>query len=432
MSTVVHSDPQEFLVVGGGIGGLTTGLALAQAGRAVRVLERAAQFAEIGAGLQLAPNATRLLARLGVLEQVLHVGVIPNRLVLADARTGEGLVSADLGERYQEHFGGPYVVAHRADLLSILLAACRAAGVVLESDREVTGVETQEHLARVTCAGGLVYEARAVVGADGLRSALRTGFDASEPVASGYVAYRGAIPIDQVDRPHDLDTVIAWIGPGMHLVQYPVRGGELYNQVAVFKAGAEPTSAGTSTPGPTGAEGDPDSQHHHRGHREELAAAFRDACEPVRRALPSLEANFRWPIYDREPLQRWTHGRIALLGDAAHPSQQYLAQGACQAIEDAVVLADKLAEHDDPAGADEAAGIERALAAYEFVRQPRTARVQRSARVWGDIWHLEDPTAIAVRNELFRRVPDHDYTHAEWLWSWTPPRVRRPLLRLHR
>jgi 2-polyprenyl-6-methoxyphenol hydroxylase-like FAD-dependent oxidoreductase len=418
VSTLVHSDPQEFIVVGGGIGGLATALAIATAGRPARVLERAERFAEVGAGLQLAPNATRLLARLGVLDHVLDAGVTPARLVIADARTGEGLVSTDLGERFRQHYGAPYVVLHRADLLAILLDACKQVGVCLESDRAVTGVETEDHGARVTCASGLVYEGRAVIGADGLRSALRTGFDASPPVPSGYVAYRGAIPIEDVDRPHDLDTVIAWVGPGMHLVQYPVRAGELYNQVAVCKVAGDvadaalistATSAGSAT----------------EGTRAELLAAFATACEPVRRALPSLEANFRWPIYDREPLSRWTHGRIALLGDAAHPSQQYLAQGACQAIEDATVLADQLAEYDDPAGPDESAGIERAFAAYEFIRQPRTATVQRSARVWGDIWHLADPTALTVRNELFRRVPDDDYAHAEWLWGWTPPRQRR-------
>lgn len=396
---------EEIVVVGGGIGGLTAALALAQDGRRVRVLERAPHFAEVGAGLQLAPNATRLLRRLGLLDRVLQVGVVPARLVFADALTGEGLSTTDLGPRFQSAFGAPYVVVHRADLLDALIEGARSAGVTLETNCEVTGVESLEHLARVSCADGSVYEARAVIGADGLRSALRTGFDQSPPRYSGYLAYRGAIPTADVDRPHDLDTVIAWIGPGLHLVQYPVRGGELYNQVAVFRCAAEPS---------------PDAPSSLRQLRE----AFAGTCDPVQRALPSLETNFQWPVYDREPLQRWTLGRVALLGDAAHPSVQYLAQGACQAIEDAVTLADQMCLHDDPAGPDQSSGIERALGAYEFIRQPRTARVQNTARLWGEVWHLQDPIARAVRNELFRRVPDDDLSYAEWLWSWSPPKPR--------
>lgn len=401
----------EIVVVGGGIGGLTGALALARAGRAVRVLERASGFTEVGAGLQLAPNATRLLDRLGVLDEVLDIGVQPARLVLADARTGDGLAWSDL-ERARRVFGHPYVVMHRHDLLDILLRACQAAGVTLETDRAVTGVQTSADEAQVTCADGSSYAAHAVVAADGLRSTLRASMHADEPVTTGDVAYRGALPIEEVKRPHDPDTVIFWLAPGMHLVQYPVRRGEMYNQVAVFSS-------------PSYAAGAQDW-----GNPEELEAAFAGTCPPVRTALDSLNRGFRWPIYDRPPIDRMTQGRVVLLGDAAHAMVQFLAQGACQAIEDAVTLAEQLARHDPvlalDAGSSEVgaaggqASLERALAAYESIRAPRVARVQRSARVWGEMWHI-DGVGLTLRNELFRRIEPDDFSHADWLWGWRTP-----------
>jgi len=392
---------REIVVVGGGIGGLTTALALARDGRTVRVLERAERFAEVGAGLQLAPNATGILRRLGVLDAVLDVGVAPARIVVADARTGEGLVSADLGDRFLRTFGSPYLVVHRGDLLDVLLQAARSAGVVLENGKAVVRTETVGGETRVVCSDGSEYAARAVIAADGLRSRLREAIHgASEPIASGYVAYRGALPIEQVERPHDLDTVISWVGPGLHLVQYPIRRGDLYNQVAVFKS-------------PSFATGNPDW-----GGPDELDAAFSGMCPAVRVALPALQRNFRWPTFDREPVDTWVDGRTALLGDAAHAMLQYLAQGACQAIEDAATLAQQFAAHDGATADD--GGVDRALAAYQRIRAPRTARVQRSARVWGDIWHI-DGTGALLRNELFRGITDDDYSYADWLWGWEPP-----------
>ncbi len=388
----------QIVIVGGGIGGLAAGLALARSGRAVRVLERAGDFTEVGAGLQLAPNATRLLDGLGVLDAVLEAGVAPARLVIADAHTGEGLVFSDLGDRFRRTYRTPYVVLHRHDLLQILLSACLEAGVVLETDREVTGTAETADGVDVILADGSHLPARMVVGADGLRSVLRAGIHDDQPCTTGYVAYRGALPIESVQRPHDLDTVISWIGPGMHLVQYPVRRGELYNQVAVFKS-------------PRYAAGEADW-----GTPEELREIFGKACPPVRLALDSLTLNFRWPIFDRDPVETMTQGRVALLGDAAHPMVQFLAQGACQAIEDAVTLTEQLDRHDR--GAD--GSIERALAAYESIRAPRVARVQRSARTWGEMWHV-DGVGVTLRNELFRRIEPDDYSYADWLWGWRTP-----------
>jgi 3-hydroxybenzoate 6-monooxygenase len=223
----VSSDgPPEVLVIGGGIGGLATALAIRRTGRQVRVLERARQFGEIGAGIQLAPNATRILDQLGLLRQVCEVGVLPRRLVLADAIGGNELTALDLTD-FPERYGGPYIVLHRSDLLEILVAGCAGAGVGLETDARVTELRDDGGGVHVSCADGRAFTGVAAIGADGLRSSTRTLFSDDEPICSGYVAYRGAVPMEQVARHADLRDVVAWIGPGLHLVQYPLRSGRM-------------------------------------------------------------------------------------------------------------------------------------------------------------------------------------------------------------
>ncbi len=245
----------EVVVVGGGIGGLATAFALAREGRAVQVLERAAEFTEVGAGLQMAPNATRLLAGWGLLERVVEVGVRPSRLTFMDALSGEELTSLDLGEDFRARYGAPYVVLHRTDLLQVLVDACRDAGVVLRTHADVTDVVPDADGATAVLGDGQV-RAEVVVAADGLRSTLRGRFDPTAPVASGYVAYRGAfavadLPGDQV--PTDLDEVVVHLGPGCHLVQYALRRGEILNTVAVFASpGLRPRRGGVGRPGRAG------------------------------------------------------------------------------------------------------------------------------------------------------------------------------------
>lgn len=386
----------DVVVVGGGIGGLTTALALARQGRSVRVLERAPEFAEIGAGLQLAPNATRILGRLGVLEEVVARGVLPDRLVLRDALDGSELTHLPLGEEFRNRYGGPYVVLHRSDLLDVLVAACAAAGVALETGRSAVDVANADGFAQVSCEDGSQHRAGAVVGADGLRSVLRARLSPDEPVSSGYVAYRGAVPFDQATTHIDPADVTAFIGPGLHLVQYALRAGEMVNTVAVFRSPvyqADPSTVDWGGP-------------------EELDAVFADVCTPVRDALPLLWRDRRWQMYDREAIPQWVNGRLALLGDAAHPMLQYLAQGACQAIQDADVLAATLG----PVSGDE---VPAALAGYADARCEQTARVQRSARTWGEMWHV-DGVARLLRNELLLGLdPAEHGRYIDWLYG--PP-----------
>jgi salicylate hydroxylase len=386
----------ETLVIGGGIGGLSAALCLALRGGSVTLVERSKSFAEVGAGIQLAPNATRILRRLGVLEKIVPLAVLPRRLVLADAINDRELTSLDLTD-FPARYGAPYLVLHRNDLLSALLEGCEQSGVKLHTDAHVTSLEDTGDGVVAATADGRAFTADIAVGADGLHSRIRKLFADDEPVNSGFVAYRGAVPMEQVERHADLRDVVAWLGPGLHLVQYPLRSGRMYNQVAVFRS-------------PSFVRGDPDY-----GNPQELKEAFAGCSEHVRESLGTLSIDNRWPMLDRPPIPGWAYGRLALLGDAAHPMLQYLAQGACQALEDSDALADALAAAGN-AGRPPAEG----LAAYAARRAPRAMRVQRTARTWGEIWHV-DGVAKLIRDELLidRDVADH--RHVAWLYDEAAP-----------
>jgi 2-polyprenyl-6-methoxyphenol hydroxylase-like FAD-dependent oxidoreductase len=390
---------QKLLIVGGGIGGLGAALAAGRRGFDVTVLERAPEFVEIGAGLQLAPNATRVLKGLGVLDSVLDVGVLPDRIVLASAISGDELTSLDL-RHFDELYGGPYVVIHRSDLLSILYRACMSEpNIELRPGQavvEVTPMGSAGGGVHVRCADGTEHVADALVGADGLRSTVRTLVDESEPIFSGYVAYRGALPLDQVAAPTTTNDVVAFIGPGIHFVQYPLRRHTLYNQVAVFRS-------------QRWLDGRDDW-----GTPEELDERFVPACDHVRTALSSIQRNARWPMYDREPLDNWRAGRSVLLGDAAHPMLQYLAQGACQALQDGSALAQSLAT-----ARETGSEVEWALETYQQQRIAPTARVQRQARIWGELWHA-DGLLESLRDVYLRDRDPADQRFVAPIYSHPP------------
>ncbi|MGO8919615.1 MAG: FAD-dependent monooxygenase [Stellaceae bacterium] len=379
------------LVIGGGIGGLTAALALARGGRPVHVVEKSAEFGEIGAGLQLAPNAMHVLDRLDLLPEIAKHAVYPSRLVWMDAITAARITEIDLGEAFKRRYRHPYIVMHRSDLLSVLLEACRAEHLItLETRRDVTAIDDLGASAAARCADGTVYETDLLIGADGLHSTVRPLFSDDAPIHDGYVAYRGTIPMERLSTHAGLDNVVMWVGPDMHFVQYPVRRGELYNQVAVFRSPRySPLSEDWGTP-------------------DELDAHYAQTCDYIRGCVGLMWRDRHWLMTDRKPIARWTRNRIALMGDAAHPMYQYVAQGACQAIEDALALASRVAAAPDD--------VPAALAGYEQARTRRTARVQITARAMGAFFHLDGMGAL-LRNEMMATRSAADYTMLDWLYG---------------
>jgi 3-hydroxybenzoate 6-monooxygenase len=380
----------EIVVIGGGIGGLTAAVAHAQGGHRVQVLERAARFARPGPAVRLAPNATAILDRLGVLDHVVELGTSPRRAVLRELRSGLELAALDLGATLTARYGTPYVVIGRADLLSLLADACADADVELRPGREVTAID-QSPLASsvmggalVTCADGRIYDGEVVIAADGAGSLARGLLGAAEPSGPGWAAYRSTVaPSELMPAQADADDeVVAWVGPDAHFTRYSVRAGEAYEQVAVFRSLIySPTEHEREWGGP-----------------DELDRAFAESTPEVRLAIGLVRRDRCWRMLDRAPLPAWVAGRVAMLGDAVHPMPAYLAQGACQAIEDAAALADALNACPGPDRVTEA------LDAYQARRAPRACRVQRARQVWdaGTDW-LYAPSLARVETVQARR-----------------------------
>lgn len=389
----------DVLIVGGGIGGLASALALSRAGLRVRVLEQAPEFGEVGAGLQISPNCTRILRTWGLLDEVISLGVLPRRIVMKDALDGEVLTWLDLAD-VERRYGAPYVVIHRTDLHGVLLQACRRGGVDLVTNAQVTAYENRAGGAAVTVAGER-QSAPLVLAADGLHSTARETLVGDAPVNSAYVAYRGTVPVSEVDPAEvSLQDVVVYIGPHRHFVQYPLRRGEILNQVAVFRS-------------PRALAGEPDW-----GAPDELEAGFAGSCAPVRRGLTRMWRDRWWRMFDRDPIASYVYGRIALTGDAAHPPLQYLAQGAVMAIEDAWVLA----EHVRARTRDGEPDWDAALAAYDAVRPEHCRRVVLGARDWGDLWHRTGQER-QWRNQVLRARDVYDYRYIDWLYG---PTALRP------
>lgn len=396
MHTPDNTTGPDVIVVGGGIGGLSAAFGLSRLGLRVRLLERAKEFGEVGAGLQLAPNCTRILDDYGLLAEAKARGVVPDRMVMRDAVDGTELTALDLRDLERE-YGFPYLVIHRSDLHALFLEACRDAGVELLTEQPVVAYGQTAGKATATTESGTVHEADVVIAADGLHSVARKLFVEDEPVSSAYVAYRGTVPIAEVDRPVDLSEVVVYVGPRCHFVHYGLRGGALLNQVAVFRS-------------PKALAGREDW-----GTPDELDAAFEQTCDFVRQRLPHMWRDKWWRMYDRDPIDTWVDGRIALLGDAAHPPLQYMAQGAIMAIEDGWVLAEHVRRLRGEDGVIDWAG---ALSAYEAVRPEHCRRVLTTARTWGELWHL-DGLRRAQRNVLLRAREVSDYSFTDWIYGPT-------------
>lgn len=381
------------LIVGGGIGGLGAALALAQQGIASHVIEQSHELREVGAGIQLGPNVFRMFERFGLTQAIDRTCVYPDALVMRDALSGDEVTRVPLGAGFRERFRLPYAVIHRHDIHKAILEACQASPLVQLSVN--TKVESfTDHGDRVTLAtaDGATHEGAALVGADGLWSKVREAIVGDgKPRVSGHIAYRAVLPIGDVPEHLRINEVILWAGPKTHLVQYPLRRGELFNLVAVFHSDRYEEGWNSF--------GDP----------EELNLRFRGEHPAVLELLGKIESWRMWVLCDREPIRDWSRGRVTLLGDAAHPMLQYLAQGACMALEDAAVLANEVAKH----GGDFAP----AFLAYQRERYLRTARVQITARLYGDVYHAAGATRDLRNSLLAGRTPQQAYAGMAWLYD---------------
>ena len=382
-----------FLIAGGGIGGLVAAHALAQKSFPVRVLEQSSEFREVGAGIQLGPNIFRALEKIGLKDAVLADAWQPSGQEMRCALSGELITALPFGEAYFTRFQQPYAVTHRADIHGVYLDACQSNNLItLETRRQV--VDFEDHGGRVTAIlkDGERVEGRALIGCDGLWSTIRAKIlDDGAPRVSGHIAYRAVL--NRADVPDDLwrPDIVLWAGPRTHFVHYPLRRGALYNLVAVFHS--DRYVEGWNS------EGDTALLHaHFKGQRPE-----------VLRLLERIETWRFWVLCDREPVKDWSRGRATLLGDAAHPMLQYLAQGACMATEDAVWLAEKVAA--------EPGDIPAAFRAYQQQRYLRTARVQIMARVYGEFYHARGVTAELRNNMLAARTPEEAYEGISWLYG---------------
>lgn len=389
-------------IAGGGLGGLSAALALARTGWRVAVFEQAAHYGAIGYGIQLGPNVAPVLERLGVRHEVMARSDVPTGIVMVDALTGEEVGRIGTGDAFRARFGHPYVVVHRGDLHEVLIDACRRTeAITLRNGAAVVGCEELGDGVGVHLGGGETFVAAAVVGADGLRSAIRAGIagDAA-PDPIGYVAHRTIVPIERVPEHARRGEVVLWAGPLLHVIHYPLRHGTLFNIVAVFRT---PTY---------GERDDPPA------YRRELEATFASTHPTMRTLLELMELDRRWPIADRRPVRQWGRGHAVLLGDAAHPTLQTYAQGAGMAFEDGVALADALAGEGD---------VPERLKEFVRRRYLRTARVQLESRQWWHTYHLADPIAVEVRRAQFAAMGDEDFFRClGWLWDGVAATPVRP------
>ena len=387
------SNDLPIYVVGAGLGGVAAALGLARKGRKVRIIEATPELGVIGYGIQLGPNVFPMFRRLGVEEAILKHAHFPPDVLMLDALTAREVTRVPTGESFRARFKDPYVAIHRVDLHGVLLDAMRSMpNVEILPSTEFASYENLEDRVLITTTDGRKFEAAAVIGSDGIGSVVRrqmVGEEALRPI--GYVAHRTIVPMDQVSKEIGRDEVILWGGPGFHIVQYPLRNRSLFNIVAVFQTENIYERADEET------------------YRRVLMETYATAHPLMHEMLGMLDLKRRWVIADRDPIRNWTDGRVALLGDAAHPALQSFAQGACMAIEDAVVLAECIHMMKDD--------FARAFKTYERARVLRTARIVLENRSLWEFYHLGG-IAAEVRNEACAtRTEEDTFRCLAWIYD---------------
>jgi salicylate hydroxylase len=386
---------QPVLIAGAGIGGLTAALALSRLGESSIIIEQRTKVDEIGAGIQLSPNASRILIELGLGNALQKAAAEPRHLIVRSGRSGQELAAMALGERMRQAYGAPYYTIHRADLQTILLDAVRGTGAArLAFGRTVAAIEeNSESGVRIRCDSQSASEAvngKALIGADGLWSGVaRLIGDDTRPEFRRHVAWRGLVPRENWPNELTADDTVLWLGPSAHLVHYPIRRGAFINLVAI--SSDRDNEPGWSRPGDA----------------KKLLKRFAAWPVAARRALETVSDWTLWSLYDRPPRPVWQDRRVALLGDAAHPVLPFLAQGGALAMEDAAILAREWAiSKDDPA---------RSFAAYAAQRIERATRVQAAARRNGEVYHLPWPLSFARDLAMKRMDISARY---DWIYAW--------------
>ncbi len=390
------ANDHPILIAGGGIGGLAAALGLAQKGFRSLVLERAPELGEIGAGIQLGPNAFHAFDFLGVGETARGMAVYIDSLRLMDAMDGEEIANIPLDEAFRARFGNPYAVAHRGDLHGVLLQGCRDSDLIdLRTSAEVVGYVQDGTTATAILAAGERVTGRALIGADGLRSRVRKQMiDDDPPRVSGHTTYRSVIPIERMPEDLRWNAATLWAAPKVHLVHYPLSGWKVFNLVITCHNGATEPAAGVPIT------------------HDEVREGFQHVHPNALQIIDHGDDWKYWVLCDREPVSGWVDGRVALLGDAAHPTLQYMAQGACMAMEDGVCLAHLM----EARGGD----LDTVLPLYNEQRRLRTARIQIQSRALGDhLYHPAGPHA-ALRNAYIRsRTTEQWYDTLDWLYGST-------------
>jgi salicylate hydroxylase len=380
-------------IIGGGIGGLAATLSLLRAGFDVHVYEQARALSEVGAGVQISPNASRILHRLGLAEALAKMGVKPLAWHQRRWDDGRTLLRTAVAEAMEATFGSPHYQMHRADVLDALAGALPAERLHV-GHRFTALVDRGDHV-DVEFENGSRISVEALVGADGIHSAVRrVVFGPENPRFTGCVAYRGLVPADRLAH-LDLEvSSVVWMGPGKHFIHYFVQSRHLVNFVAIIDQDTWTRESWTD-----------------RGNISDARAAFAGWHSQVRGILEAVDDTFIWALFDRKPMARWSVGRVTLLGDACHAMLPFMAQGAAQAIEDGATLGACLSQ----AGAQ---GVPDALRRYEALRLPRASRVQALSAINKTRFHLPDGPAQRERDaEMARGTTDWSLGAVAWLYG---------------